>query len=274
GSYTTALYFYNDDIRNRILEKQEIENDMQRGIDHEEFMVYIQPKYSLKTLSIKSGEALVRWKHPKKDIIPPDMFIPLFEENGFIVQLDMYMLKKVCKQLRTWIDSGKTPVSISVNQSRLHLHNPNYLRTIIQILETYQISPKWIELEITESAFFEDTEKMIEILNSLHEAGFKISMDDFGSGYSSLNMLQEITVDVLKIDKNFFKDSSNSDRGKKIVDNIITMASDLDIVVVAEGVETKEQVEFLKKTDCDLVQGYFFSKPLPMDEFEKKLFNE
>lgn len=271
NSYATSLYFYNDDIRNRILEEQEIENDMQGAIVNEEFKVYIQPKYSLKTMQIEGGEALVRWEHPRKGMLSPDAFIPLFEKNGFITTLDMYMLEQVCKRLRAWMDKGLKPLVISVNQSRLHMHSPCYLSTITKILNSYEIDPKWIELEVTESTFFEDKEKMIQILKLLHEFGFGISMDDFGSGYSSLNMLHEIEVDVLKIDKNFFNERSNSSRGKKIVNNIITMASDLNIVVVAEGVETQEQVDFLMKTECTLVQGYYFDRPMPADEFEKKI---
>lgn len=269
--YTTSIYFYNDDIRNKILEEQEIENDMQSALDHGEFKVYIQPKYSLKTRKAEGGEALVRWEHPSKGLIAPDAFVPLFEKNGFITALDMYMLEQVCKKQRAWAEMGLKLMPISVNQSRLHLHNPSYLANITRMIQSYEIDPKWIEFEITESAFFEDEEKMITILRELHELGFSISMDDFGSGYSSLNMLHEIEVDVLKIDKNFFNERSNSERGKKIVNNIISMASDLNIVVVAEGVETKEQVDFLMETECSLVQGYYFARPMPVDEFEKTL---
>lgn len=271
NNYSTSVYFYNDDIRNRILQEKEIENSMQDGIDNESFKVYIQPKYSLETMGIDGGEALVRWVHPQKGFLPPDTFISVFEKNGFITKLDMYMLDKVCGLLRRWLDSGIEPVVISVNQSRLHLNNPDYLNTLVKILESHNIGPEWIELEITESVFFEDTELMISIINSLHELGFKISMDDFGSGYSSLNMLNSISVDVLKIERKFFNATSNNLRGRKIVNNIISMASDLGIVVVAEGVETREQVEFLQETGCALVQGYYFAKPMPAEEFEAKL---
>lgn len=271
NTYKSSIYFYNDDIRDKILEEQEIENDMQFAIDHEEFKVYIQPKYSLKTRRVEGGEALVRWEHPLKGLISPVVFIPVFEKNGFVTTLDMYMLEHVCKSLRSWMDQGIEPMPISVNQSRLHLHNPNYLGNITRILQSYDIEPRWIEIEITESAFFEDGKKMITILRELHELGFCISMDDFGSGYSSLNMLHEIEVDVLKIDKNFFNERSNSDRGKKIVNNIISMASDLNIIVVAEGVETKEQVDFLMETECSLVQGYYFARPMPVETFEENL---
>lgn len=273
-NYSNAVYFFNDTIRNLIIEEQEIETDMQLAMENQEFKVYLQPKFALATEQIESAEALVRWVHPKKGFMPPDRFIPVFEKNGFVTKMDFYVLDQVCQHLRAWMDMGREPMVISVNQSRLHLHNPNYLFEIMKVLGRHEISPKWIELEITESAFFEDTAKMIEILNSLHELEFKISMDDFGSGYSSLNMLQDIAVDVLKIDKKFFNDSSNSERGKKIVDNIISMASDLNIIVVAEGVETKEQVEFLKETNCHLVQGYYYARPMPMEEFESRFFGE
>lgn len=274
NNYTSSCYFYNDDIRNRILEEQEIENEMQTALERGDFKVYVQPKYSLKSMQIEGGEVLVRWSHPIKGIIQPDNFIPLFEKNKFITKLDMFMLESLAKKMREWLDMGRELVVISINQSRLHLHNPHYLMMIMNILNKYRIDPQWIEIEITESAFLEDMEKMIEMLNDLHELGFKISMDDFGSGYSSLNMLHEINVDVLKIDKKFFNDSSNSSRGKKIVDNIISMASDLNILVVAEGVETKDQVEFLMQTDCQLVQGYYFDKPMPIEQFEEKYFKK
>lgn len=267
--HTTSLFFYNDEIRKRIMEEQEIEYEMVSALERGEFHAYLQPKYSLETETMKGAEALVRWIHPKKGIVPPIDFIGLFERNGFITTLDMYILEEVCKYQRDWIDSGKQPIVISVNQSRLHLHNPDYLASITTILNKYHISTNLIELEITESAFFEDTDKMIEMMNQLHELGFKISMDDFGSGYSSLNMLHEIMVDVLKIDKNFFNESSNTVRGKKIVENIISLATALSITVVAEGVETKEQVDFLKQTGCDLVQGYYYARPMPIDEFIK-----
>lgn len=268
----TSYFFYNDDIRNKIIEEQEIENCMEQAIKNCEFEVYLQPKYSLKKKIVEGAEALVRWNHPARGLLAPLIFIPLFERNGFIVKLDMYVLETVCKKMAEWQEQGLNLPVISVNQSRMHLHNPNYINNLLRVLEKYSIEPKFIELEITESVFFEHTDTMVKVMEELHNVGFKLSMDDFGSGYSSFNMLQEIRVDILKIDKNFFRSTSDSVRGKKIVNSIISMASDLGIKTVAEGVETFEQVEFLQKTDCDLVQGYYFYRPITIPAFEKLLF--
>lgn len=272
GFHHTSYFFYNDDIRNKIIEEQEIENCMETAIQEQEFKVYLQPKYSLKNNAIESAEALVRWEHPEKGLLVPMTFIPLFERNGFIIKLDMYVLETVCQTLADWREKGWSLPVISVNQSRMHLHNPNYIPNLLAILAKYNISPDFIELEITESVFFEHSAAMVEIMNKLHKVGFKLSMDDFGAGYSSLSMLQEIMVDVLKVDKNFFRETADNERGQKIVSNIISMASDLGIKTVAEGVETLEQVEFLRQTDCNLVQGYYFYRPVTIPAFEKLLF--
>lgn len=267
-----SCFFYNDEIRNKIIEEQEIENGMKNAIQEQEFKVYLQPKYSLKKNAIDGAEALVRWEHPERGLLSPLTFISLFERNGFIVKLDMYVLEVVCKKMSEWQEQGWTLPVISVNQSRLHLSDPNYINNLLLILEKYNISPQFIELEITESVFFEHSDTMIKVMNQLHNVGFNLSMDDFGAGYSSFNMLQEIMVDVLKIDKNFFRKTADSNRGQKIVNNIISMSNDLGIKTVAEGVETLEQVEFLRQTDCSLVQGYYFYRPITIPAFEKLLF--
>lgn len=269
GIHSTIISFYNDAIINQLMEEQEIENTMQSALDSGEMQLYLQPKYSAVTSQIYGAEALVRWQHPSKGMIMPDRFIPLFEKNGFIIQLDLYMVKTACEKLREWQDKNWPVIPISVNQSRSCLYQPNYIPKLLQILHAYGISPALIELEVTERAFFEDETALIDVIEQLHEVGFKVAMDDFGAGYSSLNMLQDVLVDVLKIDKNFFKESINSERGKKIVSNIVSMANDLDIAVVAEGIETKEQLNFLRQIHCGFVQGYYFSKPIPTELFEK-----
>lgn len=267
--HTTSMFFYNDDIRNRILAEQEIENDMQRGIENEEFVVFFQPKYSPNPVKLCGAEALVRWRHPSRGLISPIMFIPLFEKNNFITTLDLYMLEAVCQTIRRWLDEGREVVPVSVNQSRLLLYGTDYVAHLMAVLNKYQIPHDLVELEVTESVFFEDTRRMVSLMQELHDLHFMISMDDFGSGYSSLNMLKELMVDTLKIDKDFFSESAHTERGRVIVSNIISMARDLNIRVVAEGVETREEVDFLCDTGCDLVQGYFFFRPLCEEDYEK-----
>ena len=269
GSHTFAVHFYNNNIRNKILEEQEIENSMEEALAQGEFKLYIQPKYDPRDETIRGAEALVRWVHPQKGIVPPDQFIPVFERNGFIANLDMYMLEQVCILLRSWLDQGIEPLRISVNQSRQYLNLSDYMSSLLGMLAKYNLPPKLIELEITETAFFEDQDEMIKIVRQLRELGFAVSLDDFGTGYSSFSMLQDILVDVLKIDKNFFRESLNSDRGKKIVMNIIAMARELNILTVAEGVETAEQVELLREADCDLIQGYYYARPMPWQELDQ-----
>lgn len=271
GIHTTATYYYDKAIIEQFKEEQEIENIMKSALKDGEMLLYLQPKYSVDKHKIVGAEALVRWLNPKRGMIMPDHFIPLFEKNGFVIELDMYMVATACKTLLKWQKNGTEIVPVSVNQSRQCLYQKDYVSKLMKILNQYGVSPSLIELEITERAFFEDENKLIEIIRQLHNYGFLIAMDDFGAGYSSLNMLQDINVDFLKIDKNFFKESVHSERGKKIVSNIISMAKDLDIKVVAEGIETKEQLAFLTTIHCNIIQGYYFSKPVCIEEFEEKL---
>lgn len=268
GFHSPTTYFYNNEIIRQFMEEQEIENSMQSALTKGEMKLYLQPKCSTVTHQVHSAEALVRWENPARGLVMPDCFIPLFEKNGFIIQLDLYMVDSACKKLREWHDKNMRIIPISVNQSRACLYQPNYIQELLKILSKYDIAPALIELEITERAFFDDESALIQIIEQLHMFGFKVAMDDFGVGYSSLNMLQDVLVDVLKIDKNFFRESINSERGKKIVSNIVAMANDLDIEVVAEGIETKEQLDFLKAIHCGSVQGFYFSKPISAELFE------
>ena len=269
GSHSSSFCFYNDDLRNQTIQENEMENEMHEALENGDFKVYIQPKYDFKTQEIAGGEALIRWQHPKKGIIKPDNFIPLFEKNGFVTKIDMYVLEEVCKMQEHWVKEGREPFVISVNQSRLHLDDPNYIHTLESIIHKYFISPKIIELELTESAFSCNMNIIFDITRRLHKIGFRLSIDDFGSGYSALNMLKDIFMDVVKLDRGFLKESSNTDRGQKLIKNIIIMAKDLGMETVAEGVETKEQVEFLREIGCDLAQGYYYAKPMPMAEFNE-----
>ena len=266
------LIRYDEEMKNQELWKRKVENDMDSALANKEFKVYLQPKYSTRDEVISGAEALVRWIHPTEGFVPPFRFIPLFEKNGFIIKLDDYMLKEVVKLQAQWYESGKKVVPISVNLSRAHFTRTNLVEHICEVVDKYNLPHHLIELEVTESAFFEDKVTLLSTIKGLREAGFEISMDDFGSGYSSLNSLKEMPLDTLKLDAEFFRDKEFEGKGKLIVGDTIALAKKLDMKIVAEGIETREQVDFLATVDCDLIQGYYFDKPMPVEEFEGKAF--
>ncbi len=260
---TAEICDYNDQFRLRILKTAEITNKMEKAMENREFKVYLQPKYRLTDNKMVGAEALVRWIEDDGNMIYPNDFIPIFEQNGFIVNLDKYMLKSVCEVVRGWIDNGRTPVPVSVNFSRLHLENPSFVEEITAITDEANVPRDSIEIELTESTIIDNEETLVSVLEQLHANGFKLSMDDFGTGYSSLGMLKNLNVDVIKLDRSFFDNLKSEDRGKKVVESMVDMAQRLDIETVAEGVETPEHVEFLKSIDCEIGQGYFYAKPMP-----------
>lgn len=264
--------FYTQSMRDIILYEKDIENHMEAALINNEFVVYYQPKYRLDNGMVTGAEALVRWNRPGKGMVPPDRFIPVFESNGFIVQLDLYVFEQVCRRIRSWIEAGVMPIAVSVNISRVHLYRFDFYNDYIKIMQKYEIPPQLIELELTENAFFENQDRLIFLMHTLHEKGFAVSMDDFGSGYSSLNLLKDMPIDVLKIDREFFNVSTNSRRGQRIIANIVRMAKELNISVVSEGVETQEQADFLRRIHCDTAQGYYFSRPLPVEELERVVY--
>lgn len=263
--------FYQDNMRDDILREKEIENEMYDALAEGQFEVYYQPKYFVNTSTLAGAEALIRWNHPTKGLVPPNHFIPLFEKNGFVVQLDLFVFKQVCIHISEWLHQGYKVVPVSVNLSRVHFIEPDFMREFKAIIEEYKIPSKYIEFEVTESTAIENTEQLLCVLNEIHSLGCSVSMDDFGSGYSSLNMLKQIPVDVLKIDRDFFRDSTDNLRGKEIVASVVKLAKRLGIDVVAEGIEDKEQLEFLQDINCDIAQGYYFAKPLKKPEFEDRL---
>lgn len=269
-SNKSKYVFYDENISKKIKEEKELIDRMHLALEKEEFEVYIQPKFSIETMEIVGGEALVRWNHPDKELISPDKFIPLFEKNKFIVDLDIYIFEKVCKLLRQWTDSGKKVIHIAVNLSRVNIENPTFIKNFKFILEKYNIEPSFIELEITESALYDGIHDFPKIIDRLKRIGFGISIDDFGAGYSSFNTIKDVKVDTLKLDREFFKYTVDDDRCRKVIASIISMAKSLDTKVVSEGVETEGQVEFLRSIGCDMAQGYFFDRPLSVYVFEEK----
>ncbi len=267
--HVSTYVLFDDSMKSRIKKQKEIEDVMHSALADGEFIVYYQPKFSLTKGQIVGAEALVRWDRPGYGLLSPNEFIPIFEDNGFIINLDFYLLDVVCRKLRRDIDIGLTVHPISVNFSRIHLNTDNFIERVRECLETYHIPPNLIEIEVTESAVTENEDYLLEIINALHKIGIVISMDDFGSGYSSLNLLKKLPFDVLKIDKDFFNDSGATEREQLIIANVVNMAKGLGIKVVSEGVETAEQASFLRDINCDQVQGFLFAQPMDVDTFER-----
>lgn len=267
--HKASVVFYDDKIQNEYLQKKKLESAMSSSLDNNDFLVYLQPKIDLASNEIVGTEALARWQHPTEGLIMPDQFISLFESNGFILELDFYIYEKVCQLLRKWLDAGAPVMPISVNVSKAHLANQQFGSQLKALIEQYRISPDLLELELTESILFNDAEAAVSMILDLKNLGFSILIDDFGSGYSSLNLLKDLTVDVLKLDKEFFRKGGMMEKDKIIVDGIIRIAKDLKLKILSEGVETQEQVDFLVDAGCHFVQGYFFAKPMPVEAFER-----
>lgn len=272
GSTKGIMAFFDDAARERLLEEEEIERTASEALQKEEFHVYLQPKVSPKDETVKGAEALVRWCKSNDRIISPGNFIPVFEKNGFITELDYYMLKKVCEIIRNWIELGYDPMPISVNISRLHFANPQLAEILRDIVDKYDVPHYYIELELTESAFLQNKQIIVQTVTKLREYGFIVSMDDFGAGYSSLNSLKDLPLDIVKLDGELFRMTDEVERGLTVIRNTITMAKDLHMMVVAECIETKEQVDFLCNVGCDVIQGYYYAKPMPVHKFEEKYF--
>ena len=264
---------FTDEMRKEELWNRRVENDLDRAIANKEFMVYLQPKYSTKEEKLSGAEALIRWNHPTEGFVPPFRFIPILEKNGSIIKIDDYMISEVSRLQAKWMAEGKEVVPISVNVSRVHFARPDLAEHICRLVDEHNVPHHLIELELTESAFFDDKEALLTTINKLKEFGFEISMDDFGAGYSSLNSLKELPLDVLKLDAGFFREEDTDGRGKMIIGDTISLAKKLDMRIVAEGIETREQVDFLSTMDCDLIQGYYFAKPMPVSDFETKAFS-
>ena len=264
------IVYFDEKMKSRRVEEKELEYEAEEALVNKEFLVYFQPKYEAKTEKIIGAEALVRWNHPVRGMLSPGLFVPVFEANGFITEIDLYVLNQVCELIAAWLEAGIPPICISVNLSRIHLYERDLVSRLTEVVRRHKVPPEYIEFELTESAFYEETENLLRIMSEIKEAGFRLSMDDFGSGYSSLNLLRRLPVDVLKLDREFFEEREEEDkaRGKRIVMHVISMAKDLEMEVLAEGVETSDQKEFLKDAKCDMIQGYYFARPMPMREFE------
>ena len=260
----TNILFYKEQFKDTLYNRKFIEENMQTAITDNQFMMYLQPKYSIAKNEIIGAEALVRWRHPERGMIFPDQFIPIIEENGFIRKVDYYIWEKACRFIKKCETAGIKPCPISVNVSRVHLRDNECIQVLSDMIARNEIPKNLLELEITESA---DNQQVSMKAFQLKDAGFTLLMDDFGSGYSSLNILLETPFDVIKLDKKFMENMMVSGKGRLILEQVVSMANKLDLGLLAEGVETKEQVDLLQHIGCDQVQGYYYAKPMPEDEF-------
>jgi EAL domain-containing protein (putative c-di-GMP-specific phosphodiesterase class I) len=253
------------------LKQMQLESEIRRAIANEEWILFYQPKVDIASGKIKGVEALIRWNHPEKGILSPFHFIEFAEKRGLIVEIGNWVLKAACAQAKEWLSLGIEDVKVAVNLATAQLRNKDFTKQITTILDELELPPRYIEVEITETSLMEDLNAALDILNKLHCRGITISIDDFGTGYSSLNYLKNLPVDILKIDRSFIIDIATDDFDKNIVRAIISLAHDMNLLVVAEGVETQEQYDLLQTMSCDIIQGYLFSKPLPALEATKLL---
>ena len=268
GQYDRYFAIYDEKLRDKLLREKAITDSMEAALAEGQFTVHLQPKYSLTGECLAGAEALVRWIHPQFGFMSPGEFIPLFEKNGFISRLDQYVWEQVCALLRDWQDRGLPPMPVSVNISRADVLRMNLAQTLRELIATYGIDPACLHLEITESAYAENSSPIISAVDELRALGFVVEMDDFGSGYSSLNTLSRMRLDILKLDMRFIQSEIAKPAAQSLLGDIVTMAHRLNLSVVAEGIETRDQVLRLQAIGCDYAQGYYFSRPLPIPEFE------
>ena len=269
GNYMIRYAYYDDGMRELMLQDQMIVRDMESALRDNQFTIFLQPVYNVKSDSIESAEALIRWFHPVNGMVSPGKFIPVFERNGFIVKTDRFVWESVCQFINQQREETGRVIPISVNVSRLNFYNLDLLEFLLGLLEKYDLESWMLKLEITESAYTDNPHQLMSIIRAFREEGFPVLMDDFGSGYSSLNMLKNLPVDVLKVDMAFVRELEDSERAYMILKFIMMLARELGMDVIVEGVETKKQLDYLTSLGADKIQGYYFSRPLPVPDFKK-----
>ncbi len=276
GDYQNPLMIYDEEMRLRELRNQRLLNDLRPAVEERQFQVYYQPKYDIQCdpPRLASAEALIRWRHPELGMLSPVDFIPLFEGNGLIGVVDSFVWREAAAQVAAWRDKYDFLLPVSVNLSRSDIFDPTLIDRLVKLVEDNALGYKYLKLEVTESAYTDNAKKVLDVIRRLRERGFEIEMDDFGSGYSSLNMLSDMPIDVLKMDMKFIRRIETSETDRRLVSLILDIARYLKVDVVAEGVETEGQLEILRRGKCDLVQGYYFSRPLPPEEFEALIRRE
>jgi len=270
GNYAKNIFFYDTVLMKERIEAQAIYNDFLKALEKKEFGFYIQPQFDTRTNSVNGGEALVRWNHPVNGVMSPNLFVPVLEKTDYISDLDYCIWEKVAKTLRDWKDKGFENYYLSVNISAKDFYYIDVYEVLTGLVKKYEINPKNMNLEVTETILMSNVAMHQNILSRLRDFGFTIEMDDFGSGYSSLSTLRNLSMDVLKIDMEFLRSTENYGQSLKIINGIIDMAKSLDMTVITEGVEVENQANALKEMGCDIFQGYYFSRPIPVDVFEKK----
>ncbi|MBH6946730.1 EAL domain-containing protein [Clostridioides difficile] len=258
---------YNEDVRNKLSEESMILDDIKIALVKNQFEVYYQPKFSLVTGEMIGSEALIRWNHPEHGFISPAVFIPIAEKSKLILKIGRFVFERVCNDLSEWKKQGKKIVPVSVNLSRVELYQPDIVKFINKTIQMYNLSSDFIEIEITETVAINELNILKNVLNELRKHGFSISMDDFGTGYSSISCLRDMPIDILKLDKSFLNGIEHDERSRNIAKSIVSLAKSLDLVVIIEGVESKEQAELMKQFGCDLVQGFYFARPMPAKNF-------
>ena len=270
GDFEKRTSFYDKNMTKRAEEELRILSEARDALKEGHFTIYFQPKCRIKTKQIVGAEALIRWKHPVKGLIPPGLFIPVLEKNGFISDVDQYVWELACKQIREWMDAGIQPVPISINISRIDILSIDVVKTINDLVEKYQIDKNYIKVELTEGAYVDNSNKVVDAVQKMREKGYVLLMDDFGSGYSSLNMLKELEVDVIKMDMKFLDiDKEDMKKGLSILKSVISMSNEIEVPLIAEGVETEDQANFLGDMGVRFAQGYLYYKPMPVEEFTK-----
>ena len=275
-SYLSTFTFYDEEFKHKQHEAVCMLNDIERAIEEKKLTIYLQPKVCTRTGRVAGAEALVRWKHPKLGFVSPSVFIPLCEKNGIIARLDLMVFKEVCEVLSGWKEAGMPLLPISVNLSRQHLKNPSFFADYKKTADAAGIDPKFIEFELTESLMLEgnDFKNARQVLSEIHKAGFTCSLDDFGSGYSSFGLLKDLHIDCLKLDGIFFVNRFETPETKAVIESIVSLAKRLNIRTVAEGVEYKEQADFLRSVGCDLIQGFYYYRAVPVKEFERIILED
>ena len=274
NDYSKPIIFYNEENQIKTLHQEELIHAFPQALKEEQFQLYFQPKYNIQGDKpvLGSAEVLIRWISPKFGFVSPGEFISLFEKNGLIGKLDAYIMEKAAMYMHSWKDRFDKYIPLSVNLSRVDIFRPNIVEEIISYVDSNNVPRDKLYVEITESAFVEDSKKVVPVIEKIRDSGFKIEIDDFGSGYSSFNTLVSLPFDVLKIDMEFIRSMDKNPKVKEVIKMIINLAKTMDAITVSEGVETKEQYEFLKENGCDVIQGYYFSRPLPLNEFEQLVF--
>jgi EAL domain-containing protein (putative c-di-GMP-specific phosphodiesterase class I) len=266
-----SYQFFKPDMNIRAVERQSIEEGLRRALERREFTLHYQPKINLRTGAITGAEALIRWTHPTRGQVLPGQFIPIAEECGLIRPIGRWVLREACRQARAWVDAGLPVATMAVNVSAMQLRQENFLQSVFAVLQDTGLDPGSLELELTESVLMKHAESTAATLQDLREKGVRVAVDDFGTGYSSLSYLKKFPIDALKIDQSFVRQIGTAGDDAAIVTAVINMARSLKLLVIAEGVETQEELEFLQAHQCEEGQGYYFSRPVPPEQFSKLL---